>query len=86
MATELRYTEEARQWFQEGTKTIMVSLLMLLKLSCLVTMHVCHHPLVPLVACVIRHLYCQVGIEPVAPDLLLCVLHCLHFCGVLNGR
>ena len=25
MATELRYTEEARQWFMEGTKTIMVS-------------------------------------------------------------
>ena len=25
MATELRYTEEARQWFTEGTKTVMVS-------------------------------------------------------------
>lgn len=25
MATELKYTEEARQWFMEGTKTVMVS-------------------------------------------------------------
>lgn len=25
MATELNYTEEARQWFMEGTKTVMVS-------------------------------------------------------------
>ena len=24
MATELGYTEEARQWFTEGTKTLMV--------------------------------------------------------------
>lgn len=38
MATELRYTEEARQWFLEGTKTIMVSLPMLLKLC-----HFGHH-------------------------------------------
>lgn len=28
MATELRYTEEARQWFTEGTKTVMVSFFM----------------------------------------------------------
>ncbi len=25
MATELKYMEEARQWFMEGTKTVMVS-------------------------------------------------------------
>lgn len=29
MATELNYTEEARQWFMEGTKTVMVPLLCL---------------------------------------------------------
>ena len=28
MATELRYTEEARQWFTEGTKTLMVSVIL----------------------------------------------------------
>jgi hypothetical protein len=25
LATELKYSEEARQWFMEGTKTVMVS-------------------------------------------------------------
>lgn len=27
MATELRYTEEARQWYMEGTKTLLVGFL-----------------------------------------------------------
>lgn len=48
MATELRYTEEARQWFLEGTKTIMVSLLMLLKLC-----HFGHHSCMSLSICAI---------------------------------
>ena len=36
MATELRYTKEAREWFMEGTKTIMVSKL------CYLIAYVCH--------------------------------------------